>query len=124
MTEFGHISSRVWGAIIDVWGVGPFIIVVDEKSYTFEDSDRFGPALLKKNGTIRNNPYPPEKSPFWRAHFLWRRQGRKLETDGKTCIWVEPKPTLCRIEGRQLITVEEGEPDGLDINIDTGKVIE
>ena len=112
MSEFGHVTYRGNGFIGDSWGVGPFVISVAGKSYRFEDSDRFGPALLKKNGELRENPYPAERSPFWRAHRIWVRQGRRVE-DEINCIWDEPKRTLIRLIGNKVaVVVENGEEDG------------
>lgn len=111
MAEFGHIASIGGGMCIDVWGVGPFTITVGKKEYRFEDSDRFGPALIGRNGELLKNPYPSERSQFWRAHRLWVRQGRQTRDDD-TCVWREPKPTKVRKVGRSFMVVENGEEDG------------
>jgi hypothetical protein len=112
MTEFGHKAFIGGGMCIDSWGVGPFVIAAGGKSFRFEDSDRFGPSLVKKNGDIAANPWPATGSPFWRAHRIWVRQGRRLE-DGKNCIWDEPKPQILkRIGGRHYIVIQNGEEDG------------
>lgn len=112
MSEFGHIHGRGDGVFFDAWGVGPFVIAAGGRSYRFEDSDRFGPALVKKNGDPLASPWPPERCPFWRAHSIWRRQGRRTE-DGIICIWDEPKPSVLRhIRGRNYMQVEAGEEDG------------
>lgn len=87
MTEFGHNYVSGPGFHIDSWGRGPFIIHHEGKVYRFEDSDRFGPALLKKDGELKTHPYPAERSPFWRAFDAWRRQGRRVEADGETCVF-------------------------------------
>lgn len=122
MGEFGHAFLRGKRLCIDSWGSGPFVICIGEKAWRFEDSEQFGPALIKRNGELCSNPYPADRSPFWRAHFLWARQGRKTGLDGVSCMWAEPKPTLIRIVGRMITTVEKGEPDGLTVNADTGVV--
>ncbi len=114
MAEFGHIASIGDNLCIDVWGAGPFLITVDKKQYRFEDSDRFGPALIKKNDELLANPYPGERSPFWRAHRLWVRQGRQTKDSGE-CVWREPKPTKVRKIGRSYMIVENGEEDGATI---------
>ena len=112
MTEFGHTGMIGNGLCIDIWGAGPFVIAVDGKSYRFEDSDRFGPCLIKKNGELFDNPYPGERSPFWRAHRIWVRQGRRVE-DEINCIWDEPKPTIVRMLSKRVaVVVENGEEDG------------
>lgn len=118
MGEFGHQAIIGGGFCIDSWGAGPFLIEAGGKKFRFEDSDRFGPNLCTATGEICEHPFPPEKSPFWRAHKLWVLQGRQTEDDKITCIWREPKPYLLRRKGRQIITVQEGEPEGQDIFVD------
>lgn len=49
MTEFGHTAVRAPGFCADSWGVGPFII----RGIRFEDSDRFGPYFIRKDGRER-----------------------------------------------------------------------
>ena len=112
MSEFGHSGTIGSGFCIDSWGVGPFVITVDGNAYRFEDSDRFGPALIKRNGDLTANPYPGERSPFWRAHTSWRVAGRRLGADGVTCIWDEPRPTIIEKRGRDWFVVEHGDDHG------------
>ena len=110
--EFGHIAVTASGCRLDTWGTGPFIIYVGEKSFRFEDSARFGPYLIAKDGRVLEGQ-PAENSPFWAAHLAWGRQGRQLEPDGVTCIYRPLKPTRYRpLPTRELIVVEEGDPDG------------
>jgi hypothetical protein len=117
MAEFGHVGIISGSVCIDSWGVGPFVIDAGGKSFRFEDSDRFGPLLISKRGEQLKNPYPAERSPFWRAHRIWVRQGRRLE-DGKVCIWDEPKPTLIkRFNRKTAVVVEAGEEDGAYIEV-------
>lgn len=112
MGEFGHTGIISQGVCIDAWGVGPFVIAAGGKSYRFSDSDRFGPNLCDRHGDPLKNCYPPERSPFWRAHRIWVRQGRRTE-DGVICIWDEPKPQTVRMIGRRsCVIVEHGEEDG------------
>ncbi len=118
MSEFGHIAHIGGGMCIDAWGVGPFLISSAGKSFRFEDSDRFGPNLIKKNGDPLANPFPPKRSPFWRAHRIWVRQGRRVEADGVSCIWDEPTPSkYVRIGKRAIYLVESGEDDGAMIEV-------
>lgn len=122
MSEFGHIASRGAGFRVDTWGAGPFVLVVKGKHHRFEDSDQFGPSRVKANGDIAANPWWTEKHPFWRAHRLWREQGRRVEADGITCVWdgsSDPLPTLYRLEGRRRFLVFEGEDGGALINADS-----
>src|SRR4051812_45266535 len=113
MSEFGHNAIISPNVCIDGWGTGPFVIVAEDgKSYRFEDSDRFGPALVKKNGDPLASPWPSERCAFWRAHRIWKRQGRRTE-DGINCIWDEPKPQIIRMIGRRsAVIVDHGEEDG------------
>ena len=116
MSEFDHTGIIGTGICIDSWGAGPFVIVVGETRWRFEDSDRFGPLLINRRGEPLSNPYPPERSRFWRAHRIWVRQGRRTE-DGVTCIWDEPKPTKYHKIGRDRFIVENGEEDGKFVEI-------
>jgi hypothetical protein len=119
--NFGHVGYIGKHFCVDSWGVGPFHIVADDrKTYRFEDSDQFGPSLITRRGDIASKQ-PGERSPFWRAHWLWVRQGRQLDVDGRSCIWRAPKPTFWTKKGRQIVLVERGEDDGQ--NILDGKII-
>jgi len=89
MTDFGHMGAITPNVCIDVWGAGPFFIEAGGQRFRFGDSDRFGPYLANRHGDPLANPWPAERSPFWRAHRIWVRQGRRLE-DGVNCIWDEP----------------------------------
>jgi hypothetical protein len=122
--EFGHTAmlGSVCGApcFVDSWGDGPFVIEAAGRVYRFEDSDRFGPYLVNKSGDVRKNPYPPDRSDFWRAHRIWVRQGRRTASDGQLCIWDEPRPTLIQhIGGRNWMIVENGDEDGKTIKLRT-----
>lgn len=113
MSEFGHFGKVIPGfGCIDSWGAGPFEIIVGAKRFRFEDSDRFGPTLIKRDGSEISNQ-PTERHPFWRGYDPWRAQGRQLADDGVTCIWCEPKPTtVMKLHGRQHLTIEDGEDGG------------
>lgn len=118
MTEFGHVAVSVSGFHCDQWGVGPFVISVGDRRWRFEDSDRFGPALVKRNGAIKDNPYPPERSIFWWAHKLWREQGRRVADDGTTCVldYRPKRPTTFKWvtdqSGRYRKILDEGDEGG------------
>lgn len=119
MSEFGHFG-RISGVFcIDAWGAGPFVITHQDKSYRFEDSDRFGPVLLNKNGEPSERQ-PGERSPFWDVHSLWRKQGRRLEEDGTTCIFdvLALKPTFYRKIGGQNFIIEDGDEGGEFIEVE------
>lgn len=120
MSELGHSFGAMKGLRFDNWGAGPFVIEAEGKRYRFGDSDRFGPYLATKLNDPIANPYPSEHSPFWRAHRIWVRQGRRLD-DGINCIWDEPKPQTVRMIGkRTCIVIENGEEDGRVIRVDVG----
>lgn len=94
MSEFGHVFSSIPGAIyMDTWGVGPFVIEVDGKRYSFEDCDRFGPLLLRRNGSPLENQ-PGERHAFWKGYTPWRHQGRRVENG--LCVWEPFKPDKVR----------------------------
>lgn len=108
--EFGHVVWSGRGILADAWGVGPFIINVGEKAYRFEDSERFGPYLVAKDGRVLERQ-PGERSDFWRPHWLWREQGRRLKADGVTCIYTLPRPPFAYLKGAQIIMISQGEKD-------------
>lgn len=115
MNEFGHFSAIGAGFCIDAWGAGPFWIRVGKKTWRFEDSDRFGPTLVDRYGETLD--WPSERSPFWRAHRIWVRQGRRVSEDQMTCMWHEPTPSkVWRATPRNIFLIESGEPDGLTID--------
>ncbi|NQU60150.1 MAG: hypothetical protein HQ512_03390 [Rhodospirillales bacterium] len=116
MDEFGHFGSIGGGVCMDAWGVGPFVVEVGKQSFRFEDSDRFGPSIINKNGEFKAKQ-PGERSPFWTAHRQWRKQGRRTKDDGVTCIYEGPKPTFYRKVGRKNLIVEDGEEGGDFIEI-------
>lgn len=106
--DFGHMSASGPGVFIDGWGAGPLIL----GKWRFEDSDRFGPALVNRDGELKANPYPGEQSPFWPIYYAWRQGGRRLCDDGVTCVWDAPKPTLYRRVGRRREVVVFGDEGG------------
>lgn len=110
MGDFGHFWHNSDELCIDAWGAGPFVIEVGDKRYTFEDSDRFGPLLVRKNGSPLDNQ-PGERHPFWIGYNPWRRQGRRV-ADG-LCVWQPFKPDKVRIivRGRKRFgeVVEQGD---------------
>lgn len=115
MAEFGHTAISGAGFHMDTWGAGPFVIKVGEKSFRFEDSDRFGPSILTKKDKI-SKTQPGEKSSFWDAYHAWRRQGRKVEQDGLTCIFTPLRPTIHYYnEKRLIVRTDEGDEGGEEI---------
>ena len=116
MVEFGHNFARFDGVCIDGWGSGPFLISVGGKAYRFEDSDRFGPFVMNKDNSISTRQ-PGGRSPFWKAHRVWKRQGRRTEDDGITCVLDPLKPTKYRVVHGVKIIVEGGDEDGGDVEV-------
>lgn len=115
--EFGHSYAKFYDddgrpVFIDSWGTGPFTLRHAGKTWRFSDSDRFGPCFLNKEGReAKSEPKPG--SPFWRAHHLWRQQGRMVK-GGRECVfdWVPPRPTTYCWVGRKRWVVEDGDHDG------------
>lgn len=93
MSEYGHFHATGVGVHIDIWGDGPLVIEHLAKVLRFEDSDRFGPLRLRKNGEPADNPFFAERSPFWYAWGKWVDQGRRVDDDGTTCIWSHDEVT-------------------------------
>lgn len=87
MSEFGHFHATGAGIHIDMWGAGPFVLEFMGHVYRFEDSDRFGPVRLKKNGEPAEISVFSSQSGFWYAWDKWVEQGRRVAKDGSTCIW-------------------------------------
>jgi len=83
----------------------------------FDWSDRFGPSLTNGRGTILANPFPAEKSLFWRCFGLWLAQGNRWESaDGtggaqlRKAVWNEPPIATYVIDGALIVSTDE--PDG------------
>jgi hypothetical protein len=129
MPEFGHFGvihnaqSNIGRCCVDTWGAGPFHITVGKRTFIFTDCDRFGPLLEDKRGVVLDDQ-PMERHAFWKGYTPWRKQGRRLAEDGKTCVWDAPKPTLARrikVEGKrglQLLIVEPGDEGGGTVIVD------
>lgn len=101
MGEFGHTSARVFVgdgsfAMVDAWGTGPFMFRIDGRRVFFEDSDMFGPSVLRKSDMQPSDRQPAEKSRFWDAYGMWRKAGRPVRGKGrvKVAVWSEPQPGL------------------------------
>jgi len=115
--EFGHFAALGAGFCIDGWGAGPFVIKAKGKQYRFGDSDRFGPFLANRHGDPIANPYPAERSPFWRAHRLWAKQGRRLAPDGAMCVWDEPPPNTWCQRGRARFLISFSDDDAAYVEV-------
>lgn len=96
--EFGHsvcsIGMADFNTRIDSWGSGPFMFRIDGKRVFFEDSDMFGPVVLRKTDWNPSDRQPGDKSRFWDAYGMWRKAGRPLRGAGrvKIAVWKEPQP--------------------------------
>lgn len=85
MNEWGHHAARIpGGGFIDCWGSGPYTIEHNGSAWRFEDSARFGPVVVKKDGDTSRRQ-PGEHSKFWKAHAEWVRCGRRV-TESGVCI--------------------------------------
>ena len=97
MAEFGRNSKAfiIDGrpVHIDGWGAGPFMFRIDGKRIFFEDSDRWGPSVLRTSDWNPSDRQPGEKSRFWDAYGMWRKAGRPLRGVGKikVAVWIEPR---------------------------------
>jgi hypothetical protein len=96
--EFGHsagtIKTESFTARIDTWGTGPFMFRINGKRIFFEDSDMFGPFVIRILDWNPGDRQPGEKSMFWNAYGMWRKAGRPLRGTGrvKVAVWKEPQP--------------------------------
>ena len=83
----------------------------------FDWSDRFGPSLTNGKGDILDNPWPSERSTFWRCFHLWLRQGKRWEPSGckgiRKALWDEPPAGRYVVDPRGVI-VSTDEPEGFD----------
>lgn len=116
--EFGHFASRGSSFCLDTWGAGPFVLDVAGRRHRFEDSDRFGPLRLTSRDMPSDRQWG-ERHPFWAAHRLWVRQGRRLAEDG-TCVWQPGRPTIVqKVNKRDGFIVLQGDEDGPVWDADT-----
>ena len=119
MAEFGHHFAGGPGFHVDAWGSGPFVLEVAGKKHRFEDSDRFGPLRVTSRDMPADHQWG-ERHPFWAAHRLWVRQGRRLAEDRQTCVWDPGKPTVIQRFGKRVgFTVLDGDEDGPVLDADT-----
>ena len=119
---FGHSGAIFSNVCLDRWGAGPFRLEVEGQTFAFEFSEMFGPTVLDEFEDPLD-VQPDEASPFWRAVTLWSRQGRRVNHG--LAVWHEPKPTIVVVRKRQLVTLQEGEPNGLVLRKGRGgKLIE
>ena len=111
MSEFGHFGVIGENFCLDTWGAGPFVLEHNGKAWRFEDSDRFGPVWIRKDG-VPSERQPTERSPFWRPYYAWRDQGRRV--DGDRCVFElhPPRPHKVRMMGRHYLLFEEGDEGG------------
>jgi hypothetical protein len=71
------------------------------KSYRFEFSHRFGPAMLDKRGEVKDS-MPRQRDPFWKALQLWCQQGHTVE-DGRAVYALPPVERALRLSPRTLL---------------------
>lgn len=90
--------------------------ITDGKRVWFFDwSDRFGPSLTNGKGDILANPWPAERSPFWRCFGLWLAQGKRWEPSAakgiRSALWDEPPVGRYVVDSRGVI-ISADEPEG------------
>jgi hypothetical protein len=78
------------------WGAGPFTICAGGKLYRFEDSDMFGPIMIKKDGDPKKWQ-PGQYHPFWDAHRAWWKQGRRTIGEGY-CVYDTERAALAALK--------------------------
>lgn len=115
--EYGHHAKNLYLpefiARIDAWGTGPFMFRIDGRRVFFEDSARFGPAVLRKRDMNPSDNQPGEKYRFWDAYGMWRKAGRPLRGTGKIkiAVWKEPQPGRYWIDEKTGISHLLNDPD-------------
>lgn len=92
--------------------------ITDGKRVWFFDwSERFGPSLTNGKGDVLTNPWPGERSRFWRVFHLWLRQGKRWEPSAvkgiRKAVWNEPPAGRYVVDTRGVI-VETHEPEFFD----------
>lgn len=79
----------------------------------FDWSDRFGPSLTNGKGDILANPWPSERSAFWRCFRLWHDQGKRWELTEikgvRVALWDEPPAGRYVVDARGVI-ISSDEP--------------
>jgi hypothetical protein len=80
--DYGHtaMSAQIGGraVYIDSWSSGQFVIRIGSQTIRFEESGRFGPLFIDKEGNPLPDQEMPESSPFWKTYQSWRNNGRPL----------------------------------------------
>ena len=84
-------------------------IVAAGRSFRFEFSHRFGPALLDKRGEVKSS-LPRQREPFWPALQLWCQQGHKVENGHAVYEIPAPGQTFVRLAGRQWVACDGRDP--------------
>lgn len=74
----------------------------------FEMHPYCGPAVVGKRGQVLATQ-PGPRHHFWTAVTLWCQQGRRIASDGVTCIYeIPPKPQTVCLVGRHYVEVPPG----------------
>ena len=74
---FGHHGARMGNGFIDTWGLGPLLLRYRGKTWRFEHSNMFGPAMLTVDGNISDRQPVSESHPFWAAFSAWQASGMR-----------------------------------------------
>jgi hypothetical protein len=59
-----------------------YTIDVNGRSFSFEWNERFGPTVLRKDGSPRRGSLS-EKHPFWKPFGLWIENGQRVDDEGR-----------------------------------------
>lgn len=95
MAGYGHKATN--GLIdgqpffMDTWAGPSLVFIIDGKRWLFEDSDMFGPSVLRWSDHHPRANQPGSRSRFWDAYGMWRKAGRPVKM-GKIALWKEPQP--------------------------------
>lgn len=95
MSGYGHkaINGHIDGMMfhLDSWGGPPLVFLIDGKRVLFEDSDMFGPSVLRWSDHHPKAIQPGSRNRFWDAYMMWRKAHRPVKM-GKVAIWKDPQP--------------------------------
>ncbi len=84
----------------DSFAAGPFVLEHAGKSWRFEFSEMFGPALVDDDGEILDRQPTSPRNPFFGPFHQWLWQGRQL--DGDRCAFdpnIKGRPNIVRQRG-------------------------
>lgn len=83
-------------------------ILAGGRTFRFEFSKMFGPAMLGKRGDVIAG-MPPLRSPFWKALECWCKQGHEIDAKGYAVYRLPERERFVKLAGRQYAPVPPGE---------------